>query len=86
MHAGDKLIGSTQLDVCYNTWSPGNYIVETAESTILYAGCPEAAKEVNSAGPAVPGWVPSGPTIGFMAPHDETFTVQEWFDKLVPAV
>ena len=39
-----------QLDVLYNTWSPGNYIVETAESTILYAGCPEELKTVSSAG------------------------------------
>lgn len=47
---GEKKLISTQLDVLYNTWSPGNYIVETAESTILYAGCPEEAKEINSAG------------------------------------
>jgi len=83
---GEALFKSTQCDVLYNTWSPGNYIVETAESTILYAGCPEAAKTVCSAGPAVMGWVPSGPNIGFMAPHDETFTIQGWFDKLIPAV
>jgi homospermidine synthase len=74
--AGEKLFNSTQLDVLYNTWSPGNYIVETGESTILYAGCPEEAKSYSSAGPAVLAWTPSGPTIGFMAPHDETFTIQ----------
>ena len=73
---GEAHLASTQLDVLYNTWSPGNYIVETAESTILYAGCPEQAKDISSAGPAVVGWVPSGPNIGFMAPHDETFTIQ----------
>jgi hypothetical protein len=83
---GEATLLSTQLDVLYNTWSPGNYIVETAESTILYAGCPEEAKEINSAGPAVVGWLPTGPNIGFMAPHDETFTIQAWFDKPVPAV
>jgi len=83
---GEALYNSTQLDVLYNTWSPGNYIVETAESTILYAGCPEAAKTISSAGPAVMGWVPSGPSIGFMAPHDETFTIQGWFNKPIPAV
>lgn len=70
----------------YNTWSPGNYIVETGESTILYAGCPEEAKTISSAGPAVVAWTPTGPNIGFMAPHDETFTIQEWFDEPVPAV
>jgi hypothetical protein len=84
--AGEKTFISTQLDVLYNTWSPGNYIVETAESTILYAGCPEEVKETSSAGPAVIGWIPSGPNIGFLAPHDETFTIQDWFDKPVPAV
>ena len=60
----------------YNTWSPGNYIVETAESTILYFCCPEEMKTISSAGPAVVAWTPSGPNIGFMAPHDETFTIQ----------
>ena len=84
--AGEKTLSSTYCDVLYNTWSPGNYIVETAESTILYAGCPEEAKEINSAGPSVIGWVPSGPNLGFMAPHDETFTIQGWFDKEIPAV
>ena len=83
---GEKTLINTQLDVLYNTWSPGNYIVETNESTILYWGCPEEAKTINSAGPAVIGWVPTGPNIGFMAPHDETFTIQEWFEKPVPAV
>ena len=83
--AGEKTLTSTMLDVLYNTWSPGNYIVETAESTILYAGCPEEAKTVNSAGPAVVAWVPTGPNIGFLAPHDETFTIQGWFDKEIPA-
>lgn len=83
---GEKTLISTQLDVLYNTWSPGNYIVETNESTILYWGCPEEAKTINSAGPAVIGWVPSGPNIGFLAPHDETFTIQEWFETPVPAV
>jgi hypothetical protein len=73
---GEAHFLATQLDVLYNTWSPGNYIVETGESTILYYGVPEEAKEVSSAGPAVVAWVPSGPTIGFMAPHDETFTIQ----------
>lgn len=73
---GEAHFLATQLDVLYNTWSPGNYIVETGESTILYAGCPEEAKAVSSAGPAVVAWVPSGPNIGFMAPHDETFTIQ----------
>lgn len=82
---GEKLLLSTQCDVLYNTWSPGNYIVETAESTILYAGCPEEAKTISSAGPAVIGWVPSGPNIGFLAPHDETFTIQQWFDEEIPA-
>ena len=84
--AGEKVLISTQLDVLYNTWSPGNYIVETAESTILYAGCPEEAKAINSAGPAVVAWVPTGPNNGFLAPHDETFTIQGWFDKEIPAV
>ena len=28
------------------------------------------------AGPAVVAWTPTGPNIGFMAPHDETFTIQ----------
>ena len=83
---GEATFLSTQLDVLYNTWSPGNYIVETGESTILYAGCPEEAKTISSAGPAVVAWTPSGPNIGFMAPHDETFTIQEWFDELIPAV
>jgi homospermidine synthase len=73
---GEAHFLSTQLDVLYNTWSPGNYIVETGESTILYAGCPEEAKEISSAGPAVVAWTPTGPNIGFMAPHDETFTIQ----------
>jgi homospermidine synthase len=82
---GEKTLISTQLDVLYNTWSPGNYIVETAESTVLYAGCPEEVKEISSAGPAVVAWVPTGPIIGFLAPHDETFTIQNWFDKLIPA-
>lgn len=85
--AGEKALESTQLDVLYNTWSPGNYIVETAESMILYTGTPEEVKEkVNSAGPAVVAWVPSGPNIGFLAPHDETLTIQQWFDKEIPAV
>ena len=75
-----------QLDILYNTWSPGNYIVETAESTILYFCCPEEVKEISSAGPAVVAWTPYGPNIGFMAPHDETFTIQDWFDEPVPAV
>lgn len=39
-----------------------------------------------SAGPAVIAWLPSGPNIGFLAPHDETFTIQDWFDKEIPAV
>ena len=39
--AGEAKLISTQLDVLYNTWSPGNYLVETGESTVLYAGCPE---------------------------------------------
>ena len=73
---GEAHFLSTQLDVLYNTWSPGNYIVETGESTILYAGCPEEAKALSSAGPAVVAWTPTGPNIGFMAPHDETFTIQ----------
>jgi homospermidine synthase len=73
---GEEELLRTQLDVLYCTWSPGNYIVECAESTILYAGCAEEAKEVSSAGPAVVAWTPSGPNIGFMAPHDETFTIQ----------
>lgn len=84
--AGEKKFLETQLDVLYNTWSPGNYIVETGESTILYAGCPEEAKTISSAGPAVVAWTPTGPNIGFMAPHDETFTIQDWFDAPVPAV
>jgi hypothetical protein len=84
--AGEATFKKTQLDVLYNTWSPGNYIVETGESTILYAGCPEEAKAISSAGPAVVAWTPSGPNIGFMAPHDETFTIQGWFEKEIPAV
>jgi len=83
---GEEHFLKTQLDVLYNTWSPGNYIVETGESTILYAGCPEEAKTISSAGPAVVAWTPTGPNIGFMAPHDETFTIQEWFDEPIPAV
>ena len=49
----EKLIEDTQTTVLYNTWSPGNYIVETVESTILYAGCPPEATKINAAGPAV---------------------------------
>jgi hypothetical protein len=52
----EKLIEDTQTTVLYNTWSPGNYIVETVESTILYAGCPPEATKINAAGPAVTSW------------------------------
>ena len=82
----EAFIADTQTTVLYNTWSPGNYIVETVESTILYAGCPEAATKVSAAGPAITSWTPIGPILGFAAPHDECFTVQPWFDKLVPAL
>ena len=82
----EKLIEDTQTTVLYNTWSPGNYIVETVESTILYAGCPPEATKINAAGPAVTSWTPIGPILGFAAPHDECFTVQPWFEKEVPAL
>lgn len=36
----------TQTRVLYNTWSPGNYIVETAESTALYPGIPKEAESI----------------------------------------
>ena len=83
---GEKKLVSTQLDVLYNTWSPGNFIVETAESKVFYTNVPEECAEVLSSGPAVVAWVPTGPNIGFLAPHDETLTIQKWFDKEIPAV
>lgn len=70
-----------------NTWSPGNYLVETLESTCLYPGIPEEGAKCNAAGPTVLGWIPSGPIVGFMPPHDETFTIQPWFGgRTVPAL
>lgn len=83
--AGEAKLNALQLDELWNTWSPGNYLVETAESTVLFAGCSEEAAKMSSAGPAVIAWIPSGPNVGFLAPHDETFTIQQWFDKQIPA-
>jgi homospermidine synthase len=83
----EEHLKSTLTSVLYNTWSPGNYLVETEESTLLYPGIPAPALELNSAGPTVLGWIPSGPIIGMMPPHDETFTIQPWFGgKTIPAL
>jgi len=68
------------------TWSPTNFVVETRESTLLWPGVPEGTKHLLCSDPGLVSWVPSGPMIGFAAPHDECFTVQRWFKKEIPAV
>lgn len=39
-------LAATQLEVLYNTWSPQNFSVETAESKLLWPGLPEEAAEI----------------------------------------
>lgn len=84
--ASEKLVLETQEEVLYCTWSPGNYLVETKESKLLYPGLPKEAGELLSVDPTLVSWVPSGPIVGFSPPHDETFTVQRWFRREIPAL
>eukprot|EP00667_Euglena_gracilis_P005281 EG_transcript_5317 len=79
-------LAATQLEVLYNTWSPQNFSVETAESKLLWPGLPEEAAEIMADAATLVGWCPAGPTCGFAPPHDECFTCQRWFDLPVPAL
>lgn len=81
---GEKLINRTYQDVCYCTWSPGNYVVECAESPIWFECMPAEAGEYKASGPSVIAWLPEGPVIGNVIPHDETFTMQTYFEKSIP--
>lgn len=80
----EKFIKSTYQDVCYNTWSPGNYVVECAESPIWFECMPKEAGKYKASEPSVLSWMPDGPLIGNVIPHDETFTIQSMLDKQVP--
>jgi homospermidine synthase len=63
----EAYLKANQQNILFNTWSPGNFVVETKESTLLWPGMPNAVKEVTCDDPTFVSWVPSGPIVGFAA-------------------
>lgn len=82
----ERTLRENQEEVLHCTWAPTQFLVESRESVLTWPGVPKEAEEIGSGDPTFLGWVPSGPIVGFAAPHDETYTCQSFLEKSVPAL